>query len=80
MIKIDREFVGGVVDNPKNQGICKAIMGMAHALDITVVAEGIETQEQHEFMRTAGCPLGQGYLYSAPLKAQDFESWVQRQR
>ncbi len=49
---------------------------MAHALEIEVVAEGIETQYQYGFLRKLNCEFGQGYLYSKPLPANEFEQFI----
>lgn len=72
-IKIDRQFVKHIETNLDDQAICKAIIVMAHALDIKVIAEGIETLEQKEFLFNAGCDYGQGYLFSKPVNASQFE-------
>jgi diguanylate cyclase (GGDEF)-like protein/PAS domain S-box-containing protein len=72
-IKIDQQFVKHVDSNSDDQALCRAIIAMAHALDIKVIAEGIETIGQRAFLLNAGCDYGQGYLFSKPVKAEDFE-------
>jgi|GEM_PF-987898 len=72
-IKIDRQFVQHVEINSDDQALCKAIIAMAHALDIKVIAEGIETVGQRDFLLKAGCDYGQGYFFSKPVPANDFE-------
>lgn len=72
-IKIDRQFVQHLETNRDDQAICQAIIVMAHALDIKVIAEGIETVGQKEFLFNAGCDYGQGYLFSKPVNASQFE-------
>jgi EAL domain-containing protein (putative c-di-GMP-specific phosphodiesterase class I) len=71
-LKIDQSFVRDLASNPRAKAIVEAIIVMAHKLGITVVAEGIETEEQRDFLVAAGCDLGQGYLFARPLPAADF--------
>jgi len=65
-IKIDRTFVAGI-DGAADRSIVEAVIALAHGLRISVVAEGIETEAQFEVLRTMGCDVGQGYLFSRPL-------------
>jgi diguanylate cyclase (GGDEF)-like protein len=64
IIKIDRSFVKDLDNEPDNAAIINAVIQLSKSLGISVVAEGIETEEQHEFLRAAGCAIGQGFLYS----------------
>ncbi|MCD1600207.1 EAL domain-containing protein [Rheinheimera aquimaris] len=73
-LKIDQSFVRDLPDNPGACQIVSAIIAMAKALGLDVIAEGIEHQQQLEFLRQAGCNQGQGYLVSAPRPAQEFAS------
>jgi EAL domain-containing protein (putative c-di-GMP-specific phosphodiesterase class I) len=73
VLKIDQSFVRDVVDRSDVACVVSAIVGLAHSLDLTVVAEGVESQAQLEFLRALGCEEIQGYLYSRPLAASDFE-------
>ncbi|HMK61819.1 MAG TPA: EAL domain-containing protein [Dissulfurispiraceae bacterium] len=66
-IKIDRSFIEHVIINPSDQAIVKAIVALAHSLDLRVIAEGVETEEQLMFLRGCGCDHVQGYLLSRPL-------------
>lgn len=66
-VKIDKSFVDGLGTNQNSESICSAILQLSHALGMTVVAEGIETQAQLEVLRSLGCDYGQGYLFSRPL-------------
>ena len=69
-IKIDRTFVAGL-DGPADRSIVDAVIGLAHGLGISVVAEGIETERQFEVLRSMGCDIGQGYLFARPLPAAE---------
>ncbi len=70
-LKIDRSFVRDIEDDPDDRVIVQAIVGLAHSLGIRVVAEGVETEGQREFLRGIGCELIQGYLTSRPQPAVD---------
>ena len=74
-IKIDRSFVRHLVADSTDLALCKAIIAMAHTLNMKVVAEGVETTEQLDLLRTAGCDYAQGYLFSHPVPANDFEAY-----
>lgn len=69
-LKIDRSFVTHLEQNIKNQEIVTSIINLAHNLEITVTAEGIETAQQFEYLRGLGCEYGQGYFFSPPVDAQ----------
>lgn len=73
-IKIDRAFVNGLAPGSKNLLLCKAMITMAHELGIQVVAEGIETEEQMQLLRDAGCDFGQGFYWGQPQTAEVFEA------
>ncbi|MCM4081038.1 putative bifunctional diguanylate cyclase/phosphodiesterase [Paractinoplanes hotanensis] len=66
-VKIDRSFVAGLPDTATDRGIVRAVLAIAESLNLTVVAEGIETPEQHADLVALGCRLGQGYLFSRPV-------------
>jgi diguanylate cyclase (GGDEF)-like protein/PAS domain S-box-containing protein len=70
-LKIDRSFVEDVHENPDDNPIIRAILAMASALDLTVVAEGIENGAQADRLRDYGCEMGQGYFLSQPLRAAE---------
>ena len=71
-LKIDRSFVQNLESDSDDLVLCEAIIVMAHRLGLEVVAEGIETGQQYELLRTAGCDYGQGYYFSRPVSAEDF--------
>ena len=69
VLKIDRSFVAGIACNADDRAIIKATIDMAHAVGLTVVAEGVETLEQERQLCEFGCDLAQGYLYARPQPA-----------
>ena len=71
-LKIDQSFVRDLEVNPKNMTLCEAIIAMAHKLGMRVIAEGIETEEQSKLLFNVGCDIGQGYLFSRPITADQF--------
>jgi EAL domain-containing protein (putative c-di-GMP-specific phosphodiesterase class I) len=75
-IKIDRSFVMEINTNPDDAAIVEAIISMAHSLKLDVVAEGVETEDQLEFLREQGCEIVQGYLFSRPLPAEDIPGFL----
>ncbi|MEH6472429.1 MAG: EAL domain-containing protein [Halopseudomonas sp.] len=75
-LKIDRGFVRDVLVDREDAAIVKAIILMARGLGLNVIAEGIETQEQLDFLLEHHCPMGQGFLFSPPLPADKFIDWI----
>ncbi len=71
-LKIDRSFIDDVTENPEDAAIVRAILAMAHSLNLKVVAEGVEREKQLEFLQDAGCEEIQGFLISKPVPAADF--------
>jgi len=74
VLKIDRGFVSSVGKQDKSEQLLMAIIAFAKALEMKVIAEGVETQEQVEFCTQHGCDLLQGYYFSQPIPASEFES------
>ena len=68
-IKIDRAFVEGVRETGPQQAVCAAMIAMSRELGFTVIAEGVESELQVEFLRDRGCNAVQGFLFSEPLPA-----------
>lgn len=79
-LKIDRSFVMGLPGNANDAAITGAMLAMAASLGLTTIAEGIETEPQHEFLTQAGCAEGQGFLYSYPLPAAALEHMLRPRR
>ncbi len=77
-LKIDQSFVRDVTRSPEDARIVEAIVQMAESMGLTTIAEGVETPEQLEFLRSHGCREIQGYHLSRPLSAVDFEAFVRQ--
>jgi diguanylate cyclase (GGDEF)-like protein len=77
-LKVDRSFVRGLPQDPEDAAITRAIIAMARSLRMEIVAEGIETQEQHDFLRAHGCDKSQGYLYGRPCAAAQIGQMLAR--
>jgi sensor c-di-GMP phosphodiesterase-like protein len=76
-LKIDRSFVEHIATDASDAAIARTIVTLAQTLGLAVVAEGVETVQQRDFLRRHGCPLHQGFLYAHPLPTPDFEAYVQ---
>lgn len=74
VLKIDRTFVDGLPSGEQDAQIARAIIAMAHSLNLAVIAEGVETHEQLDFLREHGCDEVQGYLFGRPMPASRFEA------
>jgi len=74
ILKIDRSFVAGMAANSPDSALVAAAIAMGRALEMEVVAEGIETNEQVADLRELGCPLGQGFLFARPLPPEEIDS------
>lgn len=74
MLKIDQSFVRNIGIKPKDAAIVRTIIDMAYTLDMTVLAEGVETEAQRKFLLGHGCTLYQGYLFGRPVPAAQFEA------
>jgi EAL domain-containing protein (putative c-di-GMP-specific phosphodiesterase class I) len=73
-LQIDRGLVSNLTERARDYAICEAVIAMAHKLGIRVIAEGVETEAQRALLAAAGCDFAQGYLYSRPLPASEFEA------
>ena len=70
-LKIDRSFIRDVVTNPNDGALVEAILAIAHHHQLRVVAEGIETPEQFDYLKSRACPLYQGYFFGRPVPGQE---------
>lgn len=76
-VKIDKSFISELISNNDSQAIVNAIVAMAKNLKIDIVAEGVETIEQKNYLQKINCNFAQGYFYSKPLIAEDFTKYLQ---
>jgi EAL domain-containing protein (putative c-di-GMP-specific phosphodiesterase class I) len=72
-LKIDQSFIRDATTDPNDAEIIRAIVAMARSLELKVIAEGVETTEQLEFLQGLGCHFYQGYLHSRPLLVEEFQ-------
>ena len=75
-LKIDQSFIHDITRNTEGAAIASVIITLGHSLGLTVIAEGVESREQLDILREAGCDEIQGYYYSKPLPAPAFEKWL----
>jgi EAL domain-containing protein (putative c-di-GMP-specific phosphodiesterase class I) len=76
LLKIDMGFIRGLGQDPEDSAIVACVIGLARAVGIDAVAEGVETAEQLAALQELGCAFGQGYLWSRPVPAGDFDRTV----
>jgi diguanylate cyclase (GGDEF)-like protein len=74
-VKIDQRFVHGVAQNRNDEAIAQGIIALSHSLGLRVIAEGVETAAQFDFLRTHGCEEAQGFLIARPLENRDLQAW-----
>ena len=78
MLKIDQSFVCGVTRNAANAAITRAIISLAHGMSLSVLAEGVETEEQFDFLRQQGCDQVQGHYFGCPMPGEEFVELLAR--
>ena len=79
-LKLDRSIMSGLGSNPDVASVAGAMIGMAHSLGLSVVAEGVETEGQLNILRNLDCDEVQGFYYSPPVPAEEFERLVRESR
>ena len=79
-LKIDRSFVNGLGNDRQDTAIVASVIDLAHALNIAVIAEGVETQMQADMLTAMDCDLGQGYLWARPVPAHELPARSRRDR
>ncbi|MGN6581109.1 MAG: putative bifunctional diguanylate cyclase/phosphodiesterase [Bordetella sp.] len=79
-LKIDKSFVQGIGTSAMAESLTQTVVNIGHALKLTIVAEGVETLAQRDFLSRHGCLIYQGYLYSPPLAPQDFARWAEARK
>ena len=77
-LKIDQSFVRDVSNNPGDAAIVRMVLALGQSLNLEVIAEGVETEAQRQFLLDNGCAVFQGYLFSHALPANDFQDYVRR--
>ncbi|WP_296313764.1 EAL domain-containing protein [Pseudomonas sp.] len=77
-LKIDRSFITEICEDEADAAIVKAVIFLAEKLHLQVIAEGVETAEQRDFLRVCGCQHVQGYLYGKPMAVPDLENFIQQ--
>ncbi len=77
-LKIDRSFVSDILNDFDSRKVITAIIALAHNLNLAVVAEGVETKEQYDFLKESDCDEIQGYYFSKPLSSEDFRNLISR--
>jgi diguanylate cyclase (GGDEF)-like protein len=80
IVKIDRFFINDVLTSPQDAAIVKAIIAMAHSMNMKVIAEGIEETEQLDLLQSMGCDYGQGFLFCHAINAAGFAHMIQSNR
>jgi diguanylate cyclase (GGDEF)-like protein len=78
-VKIDQRFVHGLAQNKSDEAVTQGIIALSHSLGLRVIAEGVETTAQFEFLHAHGCEEAQGYLIARPLEGPDVQSWWKAQ-
>lgn len=76
VIKLDRSFITGIDQNYQSQSLVRSLLGLARAFGFAIVAEGVETEREVQFLKDIGVDYAQGYYYSKPMAPEMFDAWV----
>lgn len=79
-LKIDKSFVDGLGQDHDDEAIAAAVLGLSQAMNLSAVAEGVETELQFDWLQRHGCDIAQGYFFARPLEVPDFEQWLRLQQ
>lgn len=79
VLKIDREFFNGTVNSKKGRAVISSVVDMAKNLEMNVISEGVETQDQIDFLQEINCNMVQGFYFSKPMKLKDFDELWEKQ-
>ena len=80
VLKLDMQFIRSAFDECKDTRLLEMMIGVSHSLNIPTIAEGVETAEQASALKTMGCDIIQGYYFSRPLPADEFESFIVKKK
>lgn len=75
-LKLDREFLASVEDDKRGQIVISSVVRMARELEMPVVVEGVETEQQKDFVSKIGCDYIQGYFFAKPMPAEEYEKMI----
>ncbi len=75
-LKLDRSFIRDFENDPSAQAVTTAVISIGQSLGITVVSEGVETEEQARLLANLGCPIAQGFLFGRPMPAHQLKTWL----
>ena len=78
VLKLDKEFLSTAQNNEKESIIINSVIDMAKKLNITTVAEGVETKRQSDLLKNIGCDIVQGFYYSKPIREEDFRNLLEK--
>ncbi|TXL04749.1 hypothetical protein BMR07_11570 [Methylococcaceae bacterium CS1] len=76
ILKIDQSFIQNIITSPEDQAVVQAMISMIHALDKKVIAAGVETPEQLQFLQESDCDIAQGYCFSKPSLAEQVTLYI----
>ena len=77
-MKIDRAFITDISSDNDDVAIVEAVLGLGKHFNMKVVAEGVEDEEQLNFLKSQGCDIAQGYYISKPLSSEQYNQWLER--